>query len=86
MKEIQDALCIGCHFVDRCPSVAAIGFSVCQRGFFDISDRVHPEASDSLVQPEVCHVVKSLPHLGVLPVEVRLLAEECVKIILTACL
>ena len=54
--------------------------------FFDISDRVHPEASDSLVQPEVCHVVKSLPHLGVLPVEVRLLAEECVKIILTACL
>ena len=80
---IQDAIRVRRHVVDGGHPVAGIRLSVFEFRFFNISDRVHPEAAYSLVKPEICHVVESAANLGVLPVEVRLLTQESVQIVLS---
>ena len=37
-------------------------------------DGVHPEAVHTLVQPEMEHIMHSLNHFGITPIEVRLLS------------
>ena len=48
----------------------------------DHVDDVHPEAVHAAVQPPAHHLVDRLPDLGVLPVEVGLLAGEQVQVVL----
>jgi hypothetical protein len=50
----------------------------------DEVDDVHPEAVDTAVEPPAHHVVDGRAHLGVLPVEVGLLAVEQVQVVLPA--
>ncbi len=50
----------------------------------DHVDDVHPEAVDPAVEPPPHHRVHRLPDLGVLPVEVGLLAVEQVQVVLAA--
>ncbi len=47
-------------------------------------DDVHPEAVDTTVDPPAHHGVDGPPHVGVLPVEVGLLAREQVQVVLAA--
>ncbi len=48
----------------------------------DQVDDIHPEAVDPAVEPPAHHVVDRLADVGVLPVEVRLLAAEQVQVVL----
>ncbi len=50
----------------------------------DHVDDVHAEAVDPAVEPPAHHLVHRLAHLGVLPVQVRLLAGEQVEVVLPA--
>ena len=50
----------------------------------DEVDDVHPEAVDAAVEPPAHHRVDRLADLGVLPVQVRLLAVEQVQVVLAA--
>ena len=65
---------------DACPH-DAVGEA---RVLGDEVDDVHPEAVDAAVEPPAHHRVDRLAHLGVLPVEVRLLAREEVQVVLPA--
>ena len=48
----------------------------------DQVDDVHPEAVDATVEPPVHHRVDRLPHLPVLPVQLRLAGREDVQVVL----
>ena len=63
------------------PAVSQV--AVRQRGVLgDHVDDVHPEAVDAAVEPPAHHRVDGLADLGVLPVEVGLLAGEQVQVVL----
>lgn len=49
-------------------------------GLGDEVDDVHPKSVDAAVEPPGHHVVDGAAHLGVLPIEVRLLAREQVQV------
>ena len=49
-------------------------------------DHIDAKTVDALAEPEPHHVVDRLAHLGVAPVQVRLLGEKGVIIILSGCL
>ena len=52
------------------------------RVFHQMPDNVDPEAVDAAPQPKTHHIVDRRANLGVAPVQVRLLAQECVVVIL----
>ena len=79
---VEDARRIRRHRVDAHETVRTVRLAVDEVRLLDVDDRVDAETAHALFQPEVRRAVERLAHLGVRPVEIRLLLGEGVEVIL----
>ena len=86
VQVVEDARRVGRHRVDAHEAVRAVRLAVDEVRLLDVDDRVDAESAHALFQPEVRRAVERLAHLGVRPVEIRLLLGEGVEVILLALL
>ena len=83
LEELHQPRAVGDALDLEAVGVARVHGAVGERvGLADQVDHVHAEAVDAPVDPPAHHRVHGLPDLGVLPVEVGLLAAEQVQVVL----
>ena len=83
MQVIQDPVRIRGHIVDTHPAVLIVRRTIgeiCR--LLDVGNSIHAETADTLVQPEIGHIIERLSHLWIFPVQVRLRRRKGMQIIL----